>query len=91
MSSKEALNLLSIIKLGLDLGLFPESYLAGIDALFIETQPAHLQKSAATQKLSAEQRDTLRAARIRLKLQDLPQPDTARIPVGTQNESTHDE
>jgi len=80
MSSKEALNLLSIIKLGLDLGLFPKSYLANIDALFIETQPAHLQKSAATQKLSAEQRDSLRASKIRLRLQGLPPPDTARIP-----------
>lgn len=81
MTSKEALNLLSIIKLGVDLGLFPADYLPQIDALFIETQPAHLQKSAGTQKLDPGQRDTLRAARIRLKLQNLPQPDTSKIPV----------
>ncbi len=33
-----------------------------MDELFIETQPAHLQKGAQTQKMTAEERDTLRAA-----------------------------
>src|ERR1700742_5151496 len=56
MASKEALNLLSIIKLGMDLGAFPEDRRLQIDELFIETQPAHLQKSSQ-QKLNAEERD----------------------------------
>src|SRR5690242_21706863 len=60
MSSKEALNLLSIIKLGIDLGAFPEDKRLAIDELFIDTQPAHLQRSSQ-QKLSAEERDHLRA------------------------------
>src|SRR5205085_1417989 len=39
MTSKEALNLLSIMKLGIDLGAFPEDRRLPIDELFIETQP----------------------------------------------------
>ncbi len=68
MSSKEALNYLSVLKLGVDLGVFPETYLFPLDELFIETQPAHLQKGAGTQKMSADERDSLRAAIIRAKI-----------------------
>jgi protein arginine kinase len=83
MTSKEALNLLSVVKLGIDLQLFPESARAGVDELFIETQPAHLQKGASAQKMAAEERDTLRASLIRAKLQQLPEPDTARLSGAT--------
>lgn len=83
MSSKEALNLLSIIKLGVDLSVFPEDYRFPIDELFIETQPAHLQKTAGIQKMSAEERDTLRATIIRAKLSQIPEPDIARLKAAT--------
>src|SRR5207248_6014284 len=43
MSSKEALNLLSIIKLRIDLGALPEDKRLPIDEVFIATEPAHLQ------------------------------------------------
>jgi len=79
MSSKEALNLLSVIKLGVDLKVFPDAHRFPIDELFIETQPAHLQKGAGTQKMSAEERDTLRASIIRAKLSQVPEPDIARL------------
>lgn len=81
MTSKEALNLLSVVKLGIDLQLFPESARPAVDELFIETQPAHLQKGASAQKLSAAQRDTLRASLIRAKLESLPEPEIAKLPV----------
>jgi protein arginine kinase len=74
MASKEALNLLSCLKLGVDLGFFPEDSRIVVDALFIETQPAHLQKSSQ-QKLQADERDTLRAEIIRTKLAKFPKPD----------------
>ena len=74
MSSKEALNLLSYIKLGIDLGFFPEDWRLPTDALFIETQPAHLQKGSQ-QKLAADERDALRADIIRAKLAAFPAPD----------------
>jgi protein arginine kinase len=74
MASKEALNLLSCLKLGVDLGFFPEDGRLLVDQLFMETQPAHLQKSSQ-QKLQAEERDTLRAEIIRAKLAKFPKPD----------------
>lgn len=74
MSSKEALNLLSFIKLGTDLSFFPEECRVPVDELFMETQPAHLQKNSQ-QKLAAEERDALRAEIIRAKLNAFPKPD----------------
>jgi protein arginine kinase len=78
MPSKEALNLLSIIKLGMDLGAFPEDQRLQIDELFIDTQPAHLQKSSQ-QKLNAEERDHLRAQIIRDRLKVFPKPDISKM------------
>ena len=78
MSSKEALNLLSIIKLGVDLGAFPEDKRLVIDELFMDTQPAHLQKTSQ-QKLNAEERDHLRAEIIRTRLKVFPKPDISKL------------
>ncbi|QQY07729.1 MAG: protein arginine kinase [Candidatus Xiphinematobacter sp.] len=77
IGSKEALNLLSIIKLGIDLGLFHDGARHLVDELFIETQPAHLQKGV--QKMAVEARDALRSSIIRTKLNAISQPDVARI------------
>src|SRR5438132_5984123 len=86
MSSKEALNLLSIIKLGIDLGAFPEEKRLPIDELFIDTQPAHLQKTSQ-QKLNAEERDHLRAQIIRARLKVLPKPDISKLATDSGNDS----
>ena len=87
MPSKEALNLLSIIKLGMDLGAFPEDQRLQIDELFIDTQPAHLQKSSQ-QKLNAEERDHLRAQIIRDRLKLFPKPDISKMATESGNGST---
>src|SRR5712692_7872981 len=87
MSSKEALNLLSIIKLGIDLGAFPEDKRLPIDELFIDTQPAHLQKSSQ-QKLNAEERDYLRAQIIRERLKLFPKPDISTLAKESGNGAT---
>jgi protein arginine kinase len=73
ISSKEALNLLSIIRLGIDLGFFPEDGRCLINQLLMETQPAHLQLSSKL-KLAAEERDNLRADLVREKLKNFPKP-----------------
>jgi protein arginine kinase len=88
MPSKEALNLLSVIKLGMDLGAFPEDQRLQIDELFIETQPAHLQKSSQ-QKLNAEERDHLRARIIRERLKVFPKPDISKMAKESGNGSTN--
>ena len=74
MNSKEALNFLSFIRLGVDLGFFAPEFRLPADALFMETQPAHLQQNSQ-QKLSAEERDGLRADIVRFKLKTFPAPD----------------
>ena len=74
LSSGEAMNLLSLIRLGVDLGVFSDGYRPVIDRLFIEAQPGHLQHA---QKGPCEpgQRDLLRAARLRSEFANLAQPD----------------
>jgi protein arginine kinase len=81
ISSKEALNLLSIIRLGIDLEIFPEVGRSQINELLMETQPAHLQLSSK-QKLAAEERDNLRADLIREKLKSFPKPPNTRASDG---------
>ena len=66
-----------MIRLGVDLGFFPADYRLPADELFMETQPAHLQKNSQ-QKLSAEERDALRAEIVRGKLKNFPAPDLTK-------------
>jgi protein arginine kinase len=73
MSSKEALNLLSLARMGVDLGLFAEGTQRVMDELFILTQPAHVQKTV-DKKLTAEERDLSRADVIRERLKHLTPP-----------------
>jgi protein arginine kinase len=83
IASKETLNLLSILKLGADLGLFPEPTQLAVDELFITTQPAHLQLGAKEEKLSPEERDTLRADLVRAKVKNIPEPNIAKVGPAT--------
>src|SRR6185369_4630486 len=73
ISSKETMNLLSFMRLGVDLGLFPEVERWLVDELFIVTQPAHLQRRY-TEKLGAEERDLLRADMLRERLREVKRP-----------------
>jgi protein arginine kinase len=73
ISSKEALNLISVLRLGIDLGFFPEEGRGIINELLMETQPAHLQ-NLSQQKLAAEERDHLRADIVRARLKNFPRP-----------------
>ena len=75
ISSKESMNLLSLMRLGADVGMFPGVERALVDELFILTQPAHLQKQH-TEKLSAEERDILRADMVRERLRQVSRPVT---------------
>jgi protein arginine kinase len=73
ISSKETMNLLSLMRLGIDAGLFPGVDRSLVDELFILTQPAHLQKQHS-EKLSAEERDLLRADMVRERLKSISRP-----------------
>jgi len=69
ISSQETLELLSMVRLGCDLGMIKDIDRKTINELFIITQPAHLQK-IENKKLSAQERDIKRAELIRNKLKN---------------------
>jgi protein arginine kinase len=73
LNSGEAMNLLSLLRLGADIGVFPESNRALIDRLFIEAQPGHLQH-AQKGEFEANERDLLRAKRLRAEFANFPRP-----------------
>lgn len=67
ISTKETVNLLSALRMGVDLDILPEVSRSTINELFIITQPAHLQKTYR-QRFSPAERDMKRADTIRKKL-----------------------
>src|SRR6266853_1533004 len=79
ISSKETMNLLSLMRVGVDLGLFPDLERWLVDELFIVTQPAHLQQRF-TEKLGAEERDLLRADMLRDRLRQVSRPIAKPLP-----------
>lgn len=85
ISSKETMNLLSLARLGIDLGMFPGIERWLVDELFILTQPAHLQKQFS-EKLSAEERDLLRADMLRERLRNVSRPVTPPRTEGSRSD-----
>jgi protein arginine kinase len=89
IDSKEALNHLSLIRLGGNIGIFPAGTVNLCDTLLMDIQQAHLQLHAGT-KLSPDHRDSIRAKIMRSRLQSLDSPDihtqqndqTGRFPEG---------
>lgn len=73
LSSKEALNLLSMLRLGADLDLIPNCDRSVLDLLLLENQPAHLQFQAK-RELTPEERDMMRAEITRQRLQSINGP-----------------
>ena len=67
ITSNETTDLISMVRLGVDLGLIKDLDRQLLNELFILTQPAHLQKLEG-KALSASQRDVKRAMIIRSKL-----------------------
>jgi len=74
IDSKEALNHLSLLRLGGDLEIFPKKTVHLCDVLLMDIQQAHLQLHAGM-KLSPEHRDSIRAEIVRSRLQSLESPD----------------
>ncbi len=73
ISSMETMNLLSLMRLGVDLAMFPDLDRGLIDELFVITQPAHLQKQFS-EKLGADERDLVRADMLRERLRAVRRP-----------------
>jgi len=67
ISSEETMHLLSSIRMGVELGLLPELGMGQVNELFIQTQPAHLQKISGTE-LDTADRNIARATFLRRHL-----------------------
>ncbi|MBI4432855.1 MAG: protein arginine kinase [Candidatus Omnitrophica bacterium] len=68
INTKETMSLLSMVRLGVDMGLINDIDRRAVNELFILTQPAHLQKIEG-KVLSSAQRDVKRANLIRRRLE----------------------
>jgi protein arginine kinase len=69
MSSQEKADLLSALRLGIEMGYVGGVDIADINQIMLMGQPGHLQKSTG-RVLGPEERDTLRARLTRNKLQN---------------------
>ena len=74
ISSSEAMNLLSLVRLGVDLQYFPETSRAAIDRLFIEAQPGHILFGSGKSELESNERDRLRADSLRSEFAKFSSP-----------------
>jgi protein arginine kinase len=73
LNSSESMNTLSLVRLGVDLQMFPPETRPVIDRLFIECQPGHVQYSAKKPIETAE-RDVFRAALLRAEFEKVARP-----------------
>lgn len=65
LSSAEAMNLLSLIRLGVDFGLLPEKERRSVDKFFMTTQPGHIQIFSKGDLDNSDERDMERARVLR--------------------------
>jgi protein arginine kinase len=72
MTSEETMDLLSSVRLGINLGLLEDISMPTVNELFIHTQPAHLQKIMG-ETLDGEERNAARARYLRSRLRE-PNP-----------------
>ena len=70
MTSEETMDLLSSVRLGVNLGLIDEISISEVNELFIHTQPAHLQKLLG-RDLDSEERNSERARFLRNRLREI--------------------
>lgn len=80
LSSEEAVGLLSLIRLAVDLGMLPDGLRGRIDRLSMDVQPGHVQCFAESDILP-ERRDEIRAARIREEFASFPALDLSKLDV----------
>ncbi|HXG08729.1 MAG TPA: protein arginine kinase [Gemmataceae bacterium] len=69
MTSEETMDLLSSVRLGVNLRLIEDVNIVTVNTLFIHTQPAHLQKLMGEQ-LDSEERNAARARYLRTRLRE---------------------
>ena len=71
ITSSDAMDYLSFMRLAVDYGFLPEKCRVAIDASFIECQPGHVQYQVG-RNVEPEERDAMRAEFLRLKFAKFP-------------------
>jgi len=71
LSSAEAMNYLSLVRLAIDLNIIPEGERIRVDRMFMESQPGHIQYNVR-RAIESDQRDVARATLLREQLRELP-------------------
>ncbi|MFA5258436.1 MAG: ATP--guanido phosphotransferase, partial [Opitutales bacterium] len=71
LSSDEAMEMLSMIRLAADMEMIPSMWREKVDRLIIESQPGHMQRKA-DEELGPSRRDVLRAAMMREEFASVP-------------------
>jgi protein arginine kinase len=94
LSSQEAVNLLSLMRLAVDIGMLPDEKRAQIDRLTMEVQPGHVQCTIKAD-IEPEERDHMRAGRMREQFASFPALDFSNIhwkpnPNLKDNDGTHE-
>lgn len=78
LSSSEAMNLLSMLRFASDIQIMPANVRTMVDDLIMNTQPSHLQFDYGG-ILDSNQRDLLRAQKIREKLSSIVEPNPSDL------------
>ena len=73
LSSAESMNLLSLVRLGVDFQMFPETVRTAVDRLFIDCQPGHIQYLAG-KSIDSKDRDGFRASHLRSEFEKVSKP-----------------
>jgi protein arginine kinase len=73
LSSAESMNLLSLVRLGVDFEVFPETIRTAVDRLFIDCQPGHIQYLAG-KPIESKDRDGFRADHLRSEFEKVAKP-----------------
>lgn len=85
LSSTEAMNSLSLMRLAIDLEVLPEEHRALVDRLFTDIQPAHIQfllgMKDAKQAQDPQVRDRYRADLLREHFEQLPALNMSRVNI----------
>ena len=67
------MNLLSLVRLGVDFKVFPEEIRSTVDRLIIDCQPGHIQYRAG-KSIDSEGRDSFRSAHLRSEFEKVAKP-----------------
>lgn len=78
ISSSEAMNLLSMMRLASDVHMLPVQVRDSVDRLIMEMQPAHLQIGSG-KSLAPGERDEMRADLMRRTFTEIPHPDPSKL------------